>query len=295
MAMANKINLNPVSRAIIGSILFYLTGIAQSATWVIQDHDDLAGEIQYISAQVGDTLYELGLRYDIGLLEMKAANPGVDPERELVVGTRIIIPSYYILPKGARQGLVINLAEFRLYYFPPGDNVVITMPVGIGRRGWDTPVGTTTVIGKVRDPVWHPTAKLKAEAEKNGAFIPDEFPSGDGNPLGRYALRLAWPTYLIHGTNRRDGIGTQVSAGCLRMIPEDIEYLFEFVALGTTVRIINEPVKFGQSNGSTWLEVHSPLDKQHAGKFVPSALKGKNSPVVRNEMRHPTGIPRKVS
>lgn len=273
-------------------IFLYIAGIAHSATWVIQDHDDLAGEIQIVTAQAGETLYDVGLRHDIGLLEMKAANPGVDSESELSSGTKVIIPSCYILPKGARHGLVINLAEYRLYYFPEGDNVVITMPVGIGRTGWSTPTGTTKVVDKVRDPVWHPTAKLKAEAEKNGAFIPDEFPSGYGNPLGKHALRLGWPTYLIHGTNRRDGIGTQVSAGCLRMIPEDIEYLFEFVALGTTVRIINEPIKIGQSNGNTYLEVHKPLD---GGKYVLPAIKENHSVAVRKELDSPTGIPQKIS
>lgn len=269
-------------------ILLLCTSIAHSATWVIQDQDDLAGEIQYARAQGGETLYEVGLRNDIGLLEMKAANPGVDPERELSAGTRILIPSLYILPKGARQGLVINLAEYRLYYFPDGDNVVITMPVGIGRKGWNTPVGTTKVIGKVQNPVWHPTEKLKAEAKKNGAPIPDEFPSSDANPLGRYALRLGWPTYLIHGTNRREGIGTQVSAGCLRLIPEDIEYLFEFVALGTKVRIINEPVKIGQSHGNTYVEVHALQDASRLGSLA-------DSDIVKRELRSPTGIPRKIS
>ena len=286
--MANKMFINKITTCF---ILFAITSVAHTATWVIQDQDDLAGEIQNVTAQGGDTLYELGLRYDIGLLEMRAANPRIDPERELAAGTKLIIPSYYILPKGARQGLVINLAEYRLYYFPEGDNVVITMPVGIGRKGWNTPVGTTKVVGKVRDPVWHPTDKLKAEAAKNGAPIPDEFPSGYGNPLGRYALRLGWPTYLIHGTNRRDGIGSQVSAGCLRMIPEDIEYLFDFVALGTPVRIINEPVKIGQSNGHTYIESHSPQDKPATNKVVSSA----NSAIVRSELRSPTGIPRKIS
>lgn len=278
-------------KKITGFILFCSVNLANAATWVMQNNDDLVGEIQYVNAQSGDTLYELGLRYDIGLVEMKAANPGIDPDRHLAAGTKLTIPSFYVLPAGPRRGLVINLAEYRLYYFPNEENVVITMPVGIGRQGWNTPVGTTKVIAKHRDPVWHPTAKLKDEANKNGAPVPDEFPSGEDNPLGRYALRLGWSTYLIHGTNRHDGIGSQVSAGCLRMTPEDIEYLFEFVAVGTPVRIINEPVKIGHINGNTYIEVHASK-KTHSRL---AASKFKDSAIVSREQHAPTGIPRKIN
>lgn len=277
-----------------GFILYFVIGTLNAASWVIQEQDDLVGGIQYAIAQGGDTLYELGLGYDIGLLEMVAANPGIAPDRSLLAGTKITIPSWYVLPKGVRKGVVINLAEYRLYYFPEGDNVVITMPVGIGRRGWSTPVGTTRIIAKIRDPIWHPTEKLKADAHKKGAIIPDEFPSGDGNPLGRYALRLGWPTYLIHGTNRHDGIGSQVSAGCLRMIPEDIEYLYEFVAVGTPVRIINEPVKIGNSHGNTYLEIH-PFSGNSPKNLLSGDSKIYNSKTVMEELHSPTGIPKKIS
>lgn len=292
--MTDLMHSNFYLKIIPGFILFFTIGILNAASWVIQEQDDLVGGIQYAIAQGGDTLYELGLGYDIGLLEMVAANPGIAPDRHLLAGTKITIPSYYVLPKGARKGLVINLAEYRLYYFPEGDNVVITMPVGIGRRGWSTPVGTTRVIAKIRDPIWHPTEKLKADAHKKGAIIPDEFPSGDGNPLGRYALRLGWPTYLIHGTNRHDGIGSQVSAGCLRMIPEDIEYLYEFVAVGTPVRIINEPVKIGHSQGHTYLEIH-PFSDNSSGSRLPKYPRINHSTIVTKELHSPTGIPRQVS
>ena len=273
-------------------ILYLTTTLTHAATWVVQPSDALIGEIQYQSAQGGETLGEIGINHDMGYLDMVHANPGIDPDQPLPEGVRITIPSRYILPGGIRQGLVINLAEYRLYYFPKGDNIVITMPVGIGRQGWDTPTGVTSIVGKVRDPLWHPTAKLMEAAEQKGIMLPDEFPSGEGNPLGRYALKLAWPTYLIHGTNRRDGVGTRVSAGCIRMLPEDIEYLFGLVPVGTPVHIVNIPVKTGYSNGHTWLEAHPPLGG-HKNLKRPD-VKGSQSALVTRELRAPSGIPREI-
>lgn len=235
---------------------------AVAATWVIPTQGDVVGEVQYTEAQAGETLSDVGLRFDMGYHEMVQANPRLDALHVLPSRTNVVIPSQYILPPGPRRGIVINLAEFRLYYYPPGDNVVITMPVGIGRKGWSTPLGITKIIGKERNPAWRPTAKLKAEAALHGVSIPDEFPAGANNPLGKHVLRLGWPTYLIHGSNRRDGIGSRVSAGCIRLLPDDIDYLFDYVALGTRVRIIKQPVKLGRVKDSVFIELHSVLAKQ---------------------------------
>lgn len=277
-----------------------LPASSYATTWVIPEQSDVVGEIQYASSMPGETLAEVGIRFDMGYYEMRNANPGVDALRPLAPGTRLLIPSQYILPPGKRQGLVINLAEYRLYYYPLGDNVVMTNPVGIGREGWNTPSGETRVMSKERDPVWRPTDNVRAEAAKHGAPIPDVFPPGLGNPLGRHVLRLGWPTYLIHGTNRRDGVGSRVSAGCIRMMPEDIEQLFEQVPVGTSVRVLNQSVKTGYDNGHVYLEVH-PILEQSRNKTLAGlvkqallAYKSGKLAVAENQIHRPNGVPAKI-
>ncbi|ASQ45992.1 L,D-transpeptidase family protein [Legionella clemsonensis] len=231
-------------------------------SFVLPEREDIIGEIQYVTPEMGETLSEVGMRYDIGYYEMVRANPHVNPHNLLNERTTVLIPSQFILPPAPREGIVINLAEYRLYYFLPDENIVVTMPVGIGREGWTTPIGKTKVIGKEKNPVWRPTANLLKEAAKHGVQIPGAFPAGEDNPLGRHVLRLGWATYLIHGTNRRDGVGARVSAGCLRMMPEDMEYLFKLVKVGTPVRVLNNPVKFGYLQGELYIQVHPLLAEQ---------------------------------
>lgn len=282
-------------------LMVFLPGLSGATTWVLPNEGDMVGELQYASPLPGETLADVGIRFDMGYYEMRNANPRVDALRPLAPGTRLLIPSQYILPSGTRQGLVINLAEYRLYYYPPGDNVVITYPVGIGREGWNTPLGETKVTSKERDPVWRPTDNVRAEAAKHGTPIPDVFPPGIGNPLGRHVLRLGWPTYLIHGTNRRDGVGSRVSAGCIRMMPEDIEFLFDLVAPGTPVRVVNQSVKTGYDKGSLYLEVHPLLDKPDSNSLMDQvssqvAVYGiSNRSLLADEARYPTGVPAKIS
>lgn len=289
-------------------VLFLLTltpflNFSWATTLVLPTEGDLVGELQYSRSEVGETLSDVGIRYDIGYYEMVRANPRVDPTRPLSPDTRVVIPSQFILPQVPRVGLVINLAEYRLYYYPANDNVVITMPVGIGREGWTTPIGTSKVTKKERDPIWRPTANVRAEAAKNGTPIPNSFPPGEGNPLGRHILRLGWPTYLIHGTNRRDGVGSRVSAGCVRMMPEDIEYLFDLVSVGTPVRVINEPVKFGRHNGMLYIQAYPLLIEQKDGNLNAMAyeqlnklmVKNINNKAVKDELNFPTGMPKKIS
>lgn len=265
---------------------------------------DVVGEVEYAHPQAGETLAEVGVRYDMGYYEMVNANPGIDPRRPLAPNMRVLIPSQFILPAALHQGVIINLAEYRLYFFPENDNVVVTYPVGIGHKGWSTPLGLTKVVGKQANPTWRPTAKLIAEASKNGVAIPEEFPPGPGNPLGKHVLRLGWPTYLIHGTNRTDGIGERVSAGCIRMLPNDIEYLFELVTVGTPVRVVNESLKLGYLNGALYMEAHPllveqksvSLQKRAAAQLAQQRIQGSiKQRIVNTELSHPTGIPKRIT
>lgn len=213
-----------------------------AATLVIPAQGNVLGEVQYDRAEGGESLADIARRYDIGYREMIQANKSISPEHPVPAGMNVKIPSQFILPNVPRQGIVINLASYRLYYFPADENVVFTYPVGIGRQGWNTPLGLSKIISKQVNPSWHPTKKIHADAKKHGIVLPDEIPAGS-NPLGKYALRLTWPGYLLHGTQRPEGVGSKVSAGCIRLYPEDIEQLYELVATGTQVRIVNQPGK----------------------------------------------------
>jgi len=291
---------SPFVRLILALLLTFTYSEISASVFVLPANGNVIGKIQSTTVQAGETLSDVGIRYDVGYYEMVAANPRVDPIRRLPPATRLVIPSEYILPTGSRQGLVINLAEYRLYYFPPHDNTVVTLPVGIGREGWDTPIGLTKITAKERDPIWRPTANVRAEAAKNGTPIPNEFPPGEGNPLGRHVMRLGWPTYLIHGTNRRDGVGSRVSAGCIRMMPEDIEVLYEQVAVGTAVRVVYEPIKIGYLGKQLLMEVHPPLIEHRQTdlhRLLTSLLPGKpfSAPLVEEELAHPSGIPKRIN
>lgn len=225
-----------------GLVLWGLVaGKLLAATFVLPLEGNVIGKIQVARSQVGENLAEVGLRYDVGFEEMSQANALISPGLALPVGTPIIVPTQYVLPKGKHEGIIINLAEFRLYYFPPNDNVVITMPIGIGRKGWETPQGITRIVAKVRDPSWHPSSNLQRHAASKGVMLPKEFPGGAFNPLGRQVLRLGWATYLIHSSNNRNAIGKRVSAGCIRLLPEDMDELFSLVKINTKVFITNQP------------------------------------------------------
>lgn len=221
--------------------------------------EDIVGQVQVIKAKYEDTFADVGVANDLGYLEMVAANPGVDPWLP-GAGTEIILPTRYILPQGPREGIVINLAEYRLYYFPKGQNVVHTFPLGIGREGWGSPIAHTTITAKTSNPAWYPPKSIREEHAAEGDPLPAVVPPGPDNPLGPFKFNLGVPGYLIHGSNKKFGIGMRVSHGCFRMLNNNVLALASMVPVGTPVRIINEPYKFGVSGGKVYLEAHAPLD-----------------------------------
>ncbi|MGV8917131.1 MAG: L,D-transpeptidase family protein [Pseudomonas sp.] len=222
--------------------------------------EDIVGQVQTITAKYEDTFADLGTQYDLGYLEMIAANPGVDAWLP-GAGTQIVLPTRFVLPPGPREGIVINLAEYRLYYYPKGKNVVYTYPLGIGREGWGSPVSTTKVTGKIPNPTWTPPASIKAEHLADNDPLPNVVPAGPDNPLGPFKFTLALPGYLIHGSNKKFGIGMRTSHGCFRLYNNNVLELAGIVPVGTPVRIMNEPYKLGVSGGNVYLEAHAPLDE----------------------------------
>ncbi len=242
---------------------------AAAATYVLPSGSDtLIGAVQHVVAQHEDTLLDIGRRHGVGYEEIVAANPGVDPWLP-GEGTHVLIPSQYILPDAPREGVVVSLAEHRLYYFPPakaGEPLVVkTYPISIGKMDWKTPLGLTRIINKRERPTWYPPESVRREHELVGRPLPRAVPPGPDNPLGEYAMRLDIPggAYLIHGTNRPAGVGMQVTHGCIRMFPEDVEEFFKLVPVNTRVRMIDEPYKMGWHGEELYIEVHSPLEGQN--------------------------------
>lgn len=253
-------------------LILLLAGTGTSAlaeTYVLPPPGvDVIGHEQTVHARYEDTLMDIAQAHGLGYDEIIMANPDVDrwiPGE----GTPVRLPTRHILPNTPRQGIVLNLPEKRLYYFPEPKRgeppVVMTYPIGIGRMDWQTPLGQTRIVAKTKDPAWYPPASIKKEhLEVNGEVLPDVIPSGPNNPLGPYAMRLGIPGYLIHGTNKPDGVGARVSHGCIRMYNDAITELFRLVPEGTPVRIVDQPVKVGMAAGTVYIQAYGPFEEGQA-------------------------------
>lgn len=273
------------------------------------DGSNIIGENQIHSLKKDETLSDIARKYNIGYYELLEANPQLNP-KDLLVGTELLIPTQFILPNAPHRGIVVNIAELRLYYYLPDQKNVLSEPVGIGKRGWETPTGTARIIDHRKDPTWTAPQSVRDDLAKRGIFIPPVTPPGPDNPLGKYAMRISIPGYVIHGTNRPAGVGRRVSAGCFRLYPEGIELLFNMVDIGEEITIVNQVFKTGWSgDGRLFLEVHRPLFEQrknikgdqiftYSKEPLAKALEGKrvyvNWEKVRLVGRQQTGIPMMV-
>ncbi len=219
------------------------------------ESDSVVGLMLQHEIEGQETLLDLMRPYNLGYVELVAANPGVDPWLP-AEGSNVLLPTAHLIPDGERKGIVINLAEQRLYYFDSREGgTTLSFPIGVGREGWETPIGETRIVRKRAAPTWYPTASARKEDPTLGR----EVGPGPENPLGTHALYLEWPTYLIHGTIEPDGVGRRVSRGCIRLYPEDIIRLFDITTVDTPVRVIHEPVKLARVGDEVFLEVHPTL------------------------------------
>ena len=232
--------------------------------FVLESPDQsVVGTPQIVYTNDENTLSDLAREYGLGYDEIIAANPDVDP---WLPGDRtpVLLPTQYVIPDVPREGVVLNIASKRLYYFPEAaegqQQAVMTYPIGIGRVGWETPLGETQVVSKATDPHWYVPASVRQEHAEMGNPLPSVVPPGPDNPLGSHVLKLEMPGYLIHGTNQPYGVGMRVSHGCVRLYPENIELLYSLVEVGEPVRIINEPYLLGRQNGEVYFEAHEPLE-----------------------------------
>ena len=235
---------------------------AEAETFVYAPDVQVVGAISTVTAHQEDTLTDIARSNGLGYEEIIWANRGVDiwlPGE----GTPVTLPKRFILPGTEREGVVVNIAEYRLYHYyrKDGQTMVSTYPISIGRMDWATPIGRWSVQSKQKDPTWYPPESVRKEHIEDGREPVDKVvPPGPDNPLGSYAMRLTASGYLIHGTNRPVGIGMQVTHGCIRMYPEDIEWLYPQVPVNTPVTIMNQPYKFGWFGNDLYLEVHPPLE-----------------------------------
>lgn len=262
--------------------------------FVLESPDQsVIGVPQVVFTKDSDTLSDLAREYGLGYDELVEANPDVNP---WVPGdnTPVLLPTQYVLPPGPREGIVLNIASKRLFYYPATSEglpqYVLTFPIGIGRVGWETPLGTTEVISKAVNPSWWVPLSVRQEHEALGDPLPSVVPPGPDNPLGSRVLKLAMPGYLIHGTNQPYGVGMRVSHGCVRLYPENIEFLYELVEIGEPVSIINEPYLLSRSGGEWYFESHAPLedDTVDAGERLDLLLEAAGedfSPELREHAR----------
>ncbi|MDO6445548.1 L,D-transpeptidase family protein [Colwellia sp. 1_MG-2023] len=282
--------------------LLYVGTLSVSVASVYQlpnENSRLIGEQLTYQVEQGDYFQALSEYHNVGFLALIAANPEVDPflpEK----GTLLEIPKQMLLPYAERKGIVINLAELRLYYFPPNESLVYVFPVGIGRQGLSTPRVISYIGDKRKDPTWTPPQEMRERYKKeHGKEMAKVIPAGPDNPFGKYALRLASSEYLIHGTNKRMGIGLRASSGCIRMYAEDIEWLYHNVNLGTQVRIVEQPIKMSyEPDGKKLIEVHKPLteDENKEKNFITPAVTQflnndeKLIKLISQQLQHPNGL-----
>lgn len=264
---------------------------ATAATYTLQDDSRIIGHNYVIYSRIEDTLSDIARRFDLGYSELRRANPDVDPWMP-GEGTEITIPARFILPDAPREGMVINTAEMRLFYYPPAQagepRKVITHPIGIGREGWKTPLGKTRITTKRENPVWIPPESIRQEHEEKGDPLPKVVPAGPENPLGAHAMNFAMPGYLMHGTDKPYGVGLRVSHGCIRLYPEDIADLFEQVAISTPVEIVYQPVKAAVQDEQLYLEAHAPfndMSERDANNMTPmvEAILGAQDKLVSDQ------------
>jgi L,D-transpeptidase ErfK/SrfK len=290
-----------------------------SHRFFVSPDSDLVGRVQVTVARHEDTLPDIARRFNVGYEEIVRANPGVDPWLP-GEGTRVTLPTRFVLPDAPRDGIVINLAAMRLFYYLPRKDKdapleVITHPIGIGKVGWSTPEGRTKIVSRVKDPSWTPPVSVRQEHAANGDPLPAKVPPGPDNPLGRHMMRLAWPSYLMHGTNKPYGVGMRVSHGCIRLYPEDIEALFDLVPVGTSVTVVNQPYLLGWQDDTLFVQAYGPLeDDERDWEHGPAGLRKKgaksksglwkrivaadetiNWERAREVSLEPTGIPMPVS
>lgn len=269
--------------------LLAVSSIVHATTYQLPPaNESLIGNIDVIHAAYGDNVVNVASRYDIGFNAIQNANPDLDMLSGFPVNTPVVISTQHLLPNIPRDGIVVNLPEMRLYYYPANSDRVLTYPIGIGKIGKTIPITQTAITYKRENPTWTPPADIREFNLKQGVVLPKVMQAGPDNPLGKYAIYMKIPTYLIHSTIFPESVGTRASFGCIRMYETDIQSFFPMVVSGIPVYIINMPIKMGWQDNFFYLEIHHPLE-EHSDEFDAS-LPGIVHTIVENTSAHPTLI-----
>jgi L,D-transpeptidase ErfK/SrfK len=299
-----------LARLTVAATLCLLTACGDEERRLPLDGDALVGQLRRVRIEQPTPPLDVARRYAVGLNELARVNPQVPALRgaRLPAGTELIVPTQFVLPDAPRRGIVVNIAEMRLYYFPDSNTwraaSVLTFPAAVGRDEWDTPTGETVVAERIVDPEWVPPQSIREEAAAKGETLPDVVPAGPQNPLGKYALRLGWRKHLIHGTNDPRSIGRPATHGCIRLYPEDMATLFEYAREGTPVVLVDQPYKIGASAGALYLETHQDLkgngDRRHVLQKVDQWVRAREGRridrgAVERALAQPTEMPVKIS
>jgi L,D-transpeptidase ErfK/SrfK len=252
-----------------GTAMLAVAGVA-----VVLAGCSLARETRTYRISSGETLLDVARKFKVGYVELVAANPDTDPWLP-PRGKRVVIPRMHIPPRGETEGIVINVADMRLYYYASPHRPPRSYAIGIGREGLTTPLGHTTIVRKTKDPTWKPTPRMR----KEDPTLPALMPAGPDNPMGTRALYLGWTPYAIHGSNKAWAVGRRISSGCVRMYNEDIEELFELAPIGTKVTVVDQPIKFGWIDGELYMEAH-PTKKEQDRLQLGDKVEASVSPTV---------------
>ncbi|MEQ8857576.1 MAG: L,D-transpeptidase family protein [Pseudomonadales bacterium] len=274
---------------------------ARAAAYGLGVDTQVVGGVVPLKTRYEDTLASVAEAQGLGWRELIDANPDIDPWLP-GDGTVIDLPTRYVLPSGAREGVVINVSEFRLYYFPPGGQMVVTYPVGLGRLDFPTPLVETEVKSVVPNPTWTPGPTARREHAERGDPLPTVVPPGPDNPMGTIAIVLGIPSYFIHGTNQPFAVGQTASLGCIRMYNEHVETLAEMVRRGMPVRIVNEPYKVGWRDGDLYAEVHKDIYgtvppeelERHIRAVAGDRVESVDWALVQYLLEESTGIPTRI-
>ena len=302
--MIDRCHFNAIRRLLSVCATLFVAPLAQAAAYSLPENgSNVVGAVTTVRVRYEDSLASVAQEYGLGYRELVDANPDVDPWIP-GEGTEVVLPTAYVLPKAPREGVVINVAEYRLYYYPPDRNMVVTYPVGLGRDEFRTPLTSTRIVMAIENPSWTPTASSRKEHAEQGNPLPPVVPPGPDNPLGSLALQLDIPGYFIHGTNQPFGVGQMVSHGCIRLYEPHIATLAELARRGTPVHIVNEPVKVGWRNDELFVEVHSNVyteaDPDHDGlaRELEEATKNRAAVVdwarLDRLIESPTGVPARI-